>query len=106
MVEIPLQQLPAQSLITILDDQNVGISLYQRYDRLYMDVSLDETTIAAGCVCLNGVPIIQNATDFTGVLMFFDTLGESAPRWDGLGEDGRYMLVYLNAAEAEEYALV
>ena len=51
MLEIPLQALPAQSFITILDEQNVEISLYQRFDRLYMDVTRDETLIAAGCGC-------------------------------------------------------
>ena len=106
MLEIPLQQLPAQSFITILDEQNVEISLYQRYDRLYMDVTLDETQIAAGCVCLNYVPVIQHETDFRGALIFADTLGDTAPQWDGLGENGRYVLFYLTQTEAEEYGFV
>ena len=47
---IPLQTLPAQSFITILEEQNVEIALYQRYNRLYADVTLDETPIATGCI--------------------------------------------------------
>jgi len=106
MLEISLQALPAQSFITILNEQNVEISLYQRFDRLYMDVTLDETLIAAGCVCLNYVSVIQHETDFRGALIFADTAGDTAPQWDGLGEGGRYVLFYLTEDEAEEYGFV
>lgn len=106
MLQIPLTQTPAQSLITILNEQNVELSVYQRYDRLYMDVTLDDTVIASGCLCQNGVSAIQHATDFSGALVFVDTLGDTAPQWDGLGEDGRYALMYLDPAEAAEYGLV
>lgn len=102
MLEIPLQTLPAQSFVTILGEQNVEISLYQRYDRLYMDVTLDETQIAAGCICLDAVSIIQHATPFSGVLIFIDTLGNEPPQWNGLGGDSpRWVLYYLTATEAE-----
>ena len=107
MLEIPLQTLPAQSFITILEEQNVEIALYQRYNRLYADVTLDETPIATGCICLNNTPIIQHATSFSGVLMFIDTLGNEPPQWDGLGGDSpRGVLVYLTAAEAVENGIV
>ena len=106
MLEIPLQQLPAQSFTVILDEQNVEISLYQRFDRLYMDVTLDESVIAAGCVCLNYIPVIQHETDFRGALVFADTLGDTAPQWDGLGDGGRYVLFYLTQDEAEDYGFV
>ena len=103
MLTIPLQNLPAQSFITILDEQNVEISLYQRYDRLYMDVTLDETQIAAGCICLDAVSIIQHATPFAGALMFIDTLGDEPPQWDGLGGDApRWVLCYFDATEADD----
>ena len=102
MLEIPLQTLPAQSFITILEEQNVEIALYQRYNRLYADVTLDETPIATGCICLNNTPIIQHATSFSGVLMFIDTLGNEPPQWDGLGGDSpRWVLYYLTATEAK-----
>ena len=102
MLEIPLQTLPAQSFVTILGEQNVEISLYQRYNRLYMDVTLDETQIAAGCICLDAVSIIQHATPFSGVLIFIDTLGNEPPQWNGLGGDSpRWVLYYLTATEAE-----
>lgn len=106
MLEIPIQQLPAQSFITILDEQNVEISLYQRFNRLYMDVSLDENVIASGCVCLNYVSVIQHKTAFRGALIFADTLGDTAPQWDGLGDGGRYVLFYLTQDEAEDYGFI
>lgn len=107
MRTIPLQDLPAQSLITILDGQNVGLSIYQRHDRLYLDLTLDESVIATGYVCLDAVPVIQQSTDFRGVLMFVDMLGNEPPQWDGIGgDDPRWILVYLTAAEAAENALV
>lgn len=102
MLIIPLQNLPAQSFVTILGEQNVEISLYQRYDRLYMDVTLDETQIAAGCICLDAQSIIQHSTPFSGVLMFIDTLGNEPPQWNGLGGDSpRWVLYYLTATEAK-----
>lgn len=107
MQVLPLADLPSQSFISILDNQNAGISLYQRHDRLYMDVSLDETVIAAGCVCLDAMPIVQQSTAFRGVLVFIDTLGNEPPQWDGIGgDDPRWVLVYLTDAEAAENALV
>lgn len=104
---IPLQTLPAQSFITILEEQNVEISLYQRYNRLYADVTLDETPIATGCICLNNAPIIQHTSDFSGVLAFVDTLGDEPPQWEGIGGDSpRWVLVYLTAAEVVENGIV
>lgn len=107
MIRIPLQTLPAQSFITILEAQNVEIALYQRYNRLYADVTLDETPIATGCICLNNAPIIQHTSDFSGVLAFVDTLGDEPPQWGGIGGDSpRWVLVYLTAAEAVENGIV
>lgn len=103
---IPLQTLPAQSFITILDEQNVEISVYQRFDRLYMDISLDDAPIATGCICLNNQPVIQQSTPFIGQLVFIDTLGDTAPQWDGIGGDeARYQLLYLTPLEASAYGL-
>ena len=107
MLEIPLQTLPAQSFITILGEQNVEISVYQRFDRLYADISLDDSPIATGCICQNGVPVIQQTTPFAGALIFADTQGDAPPQWDGIGGDSpRWVLLYLTAAEAAEYGYV
>lgn len=98
MMEIPLITTPAQQLQVILDDQECTISVYQRNQRLYLDLDVDATRIVTGAVCLEGVCVVQRAQAlFKGSLHFVDMQGRAAPEWAGLGE--RWRLVYASVGE-------
>lgn len=98
MLEIPLIAYPNRSLQVILDGQECGIALYQRGERLYMDMDVGATRVITGAVCLDAVSIIQRAQSvFAGSLIFVDTQGNEAPEWHGLGT--RWRLLYISAGE-------
>ncbi len=103
MIQVPLGQIPAQTLYIILGDQNCTISVYWRQGRLYLDLSVDDVLICEGTICQNMADIVQSPSpDFSGTLAFFDLEGDHAPEWEGLhtGQDGRFVLVYLDSGEA------
>ena len=99
MTEIPLQAIPSQELQVILDGQNCTISLYWRWWKTYCDLLVDSEPVFTGAVCQNLQWINQSPSIlFSGGLIFVDTLGGEAPRWDGLGD--RWRLLYFDADEA------
>ena len=101
MVEIPLQPIPAQEVQVILGGQNCTLSVYWRWGKLYADLLVDSEPIFAGCICQNLQWVNQSPSPvFSGGLIFVDSLGEDAPRWDGLGT--RWALLYLDAEEAAD----
>ena len=99
MVEIPLQPIPAQEVQVILDGQNCTLSVYWRWWKLYADLLVDSEPVFTSAMCQNLQRVNQSPSAlFSGVLMFVDSLGEEAPRWEGLGT--RWTLLYLDADEA------
>ena len=101
MVEIPLQPIPAQELQCILDAQNCTLRLYWRFWKLYADLLVDSEPVFTGAVCQNRQWVNQSpSAEFSGGLIFVDSLGDEAPRWDGLGS--RWSLLYLDADEAKD----
>lgn len=101
MVEIPLQQIPAQELQIILDDQNCTLRFYWRWWKLYADLLVDSEPVFSGFICQNRQWVNQSPSlIFAGGLIFVDELGDEAPRWDGLGD--RWHLLYFTADEASD----
>jgi len=103
MQQIPLSQIPAQTLSVTLAGQSCTLSIYWRQARLYLDLSVGPTVICVGAVCQNRADVLQSKSpDFTGTLHFFDLQGERPPQWEQLytGTDGRFVLYYV--AEGEE----
>jgi hypothetical protein len=98
MQTIPLQQVPSQTLQTVLNGQNVSISVYTRSTGLYVDTSVNGVPTSAGVIAMNQVPVVPtNYLGFAGNLLFTDTQGTEDPTYTGLGS--RFLLVYLTAAE-------
>ena len=101
MVEIPLQPIPAQEVQVILGGQNCTLSVYWRWGKLYADLLVDSEPIFTGAVCQNLQWVNQSPSPvFSGGLIFVDSLGREAPRWDGLGS--RWSLLYLDSEEAKD----
>jgi len=98
---LPVKQEPNQRFSVVLDDQNCTFELFQRYDRLYANVYVDDSAIITGALCLDAVPVVQVATTkFSGFLCFIDSLGNDAPQWEGLGD--RWQLVFASAQEVAQ----
>lgn len=98
MQSIPLQPIPSQSVMVILNDQNCNIAIYQKSTGVYCDLAINGVVIWTCAVCLNNTPICAyEYIPFVGKLLFFDTQGDSDPDYTGF--DDRYMLYYLEPGE-------
>lgn len=85
MQQIPLNQIPAQTLRVMLADQPCVISVYWRQARLYLDLSVGAKPICRGAVCQNRADIVQTKSqNFAGTLHFLDLEGDSPPLWNQL----------------------
>lgn len=106
MEEIPLLAIPNQQVLVTLDGQDCTIHVYQRGDRLYLDLALDGDDLRFGAVCLPGVNIGGEPYPFSGYLIFTDELSDpkkqQPPQYTELGT--RYHLYYATNEEAEEIA--
>jgi len=93
MLIIPTEPNPGYTFRTRLNDQDVGLRIYQKSTGLYIDVILDTVAIVTGVLCRNRVITIrQEYLGFEGDLVFVDTQGNEDPYYTGLGE--RFKLVY------------
>ena len=98
MIRIYPSALPAQTFYVVLDGQYCTMSLYQKSERLYMDLAVGASDVFKGAICLNGADIVQSpSTSFSGSLHFFDRRGNSPPHWSGLAD--RFMLIYVGNDE-------
>lgn len=99
-VTIPLQPVANQVFNVLLDGQYCTIGLYSRNGHLFMNLAVDDTNVFLNSLCVNMNSIAQfNTHLFKGMLMFFDTLGKSAPHYSELGT--RYKLFYYSEADLE-----
>jgi len=99
MIAIPLQSIPAQAFNVSLGGQSCRISLYQKGDFFFMDLTANNVTVVQGRMVLNSVWIVRYAyLGLVGDLVMFDTMGANdSPTYDGLG--ARYQLYYLTPDE-------
>lgn len=95
---IPLAATPNQTLKAVLGGQYATIRLYTTTVGLFIDVSVDESPIVQGVLCLNQNRLIRYAyLGFIGDLVFVDTQGSQDPDYSELGS--RYHLLYLSPGE-------
>lgn len=93
--EIPLQDVPAQTLGVILGTQPVQITLRQLSTGLYIQVQVNGAEVVGLVLCQNLNRVVRNAyLGFSGDLAFYDNTGAGEdPAFDGLGE--RFQLFWL-----------
>ncbi len=102
MQTVPLQPVPSQSAQVVLGGQNCSITVYQKTQGCFVDISVGGVDIVVGILALDAVPLVcREYTGFIGNLLFIDTQGSDDPSYEGLGS--RWNLVYLTA---EEYGLI
>lgn len=95
MQQIPLLDVPSQTLNVTLSGQYTTLNIWSRTTGMYMDVYVNNALIIASVICQNLNPIVRNAyLGYLGDFLFFDTQGTSDPRSPGLGS--RYLLIYVS----------
>lgn len=71
---IPLQQIPNQTLTSVVNNQIINLNLYTSNKYLFCDLYLNKILIQPGIKCNQGVYLNQYVSDFVGYLFFWDTL--------------------------------
>ena len=90
---IPITAVAAQTFTIQLNGQSCSISLSQKNNGLYFDMTVNGNSCVNSVLCLNLVGLIRETYyGFSGQLAFFDTQGTNDPYYTGLGS--RYQLVY------------
>ena len=98
MLQIPLQDVPAQLVKVSLSSQSCQINIYQNSYGLFCDLSVGNIPIISGVICQNLNRIVRDLyLGFVGDLVFNDTQGASDPTSPGLGT--RYVLLYLTPTD-------
>lgn len=99
MLQIPIQDVPSQTLNVNLANQAVTLKIYQKSTGLFVDVYVSGALVAAGALAREAVPLVREAyRGLVGDLVFFDTQeGGLDPQLGGLGT--RWVLNYLEAGE-------
>lgn len=103
MLVIPIQPVPSQQVLCVLDGQNCQISIYLRGSNIYVDLNSDGVNRCLACLAHNAVALDScNAWDgFLGNLYFIDTQGKDDPEYTGFNT--RWFLVYLFPDEIPKF---
>ncbi|WP_017133253.1 hypothetical protein, partial [Pseudomonas agarici] len=73
MKVVPLSATPSQTFAAVLGGQNCTFRIYQKSTGMFLDLSIDQTKILTGVLCLNLVNIVQQEyLGFVGGLFFMD----------------------------------
>lgn len=97
---LPIQALPNQSFTIRLGGYTWGIAIKTVRSGTVVDVSRDNDTIVSGAAAVAGFPILPYQYMEAGNFIF-STQNEEIPNWESFGVTQD--LVYLTAAELEEY---
>lgn len=90
---IPTLAKAAQVLTTVIGDQRIAVSLRERAFGLFADVVVNGSPVVSGVPAQNLNTLIKGAyVGFSGNLLFYDKMGDSAPNFAGLGD--RFALIY------------
>lgn len=99
MIVVPLQPIPAQTFNVTLNGQACTISLYQKGEYFFMDLSVNGAPVRQCQMVLNRVWFVRYTyLGFVGDLVMFDTQGSAeTASYAGLGS--RFQLYYLTPDE-------
>lgn len=98
MLTIPIEDVFSQTVKARLGGQACTIEIYQKSDRVYCDLKVNNELIVGGVHCHDVNRIVRDPyLGFEGDLIFMDTEGWQDPVSPGLGT--RFLLIYLSADE-------
>lgn len=91
--QIPLQQVPNQSVSCVLGDQACVIEIRLLGENLFLSLSKDSTPICQNVLLVDRSAIVRAAyTGFIGDLIVLDRFGQENPDWQQWGD--RFVLLY------------
>lgn len=98
---VPLQAVPNQTVVVLLNGQVTQLNVYSKGENLYMDVLVNNILVIGGVICENLNRIVRSLyLGFQGDFIFIDNQGDADPVYTGLGgADARYSLAYLSPAD-------
>jgi hypothetical protein len=103
---IPLRDVPNQSILTTLSNQQVQLNIYQKRTGLFMDLYSSNALVLGGIYCVNQTFCVINVyLGFVGDFMWVDLQAQNANPEAGLGIGSRFQLVYLAPADIPSTAL-
>jgi hypothetical protein len=92
---VPLAYTASQRLTIRLGGQVCQITVRQRTLGVFLSLAVSNVPVVDSVLCLNGTLIVRDAyLGFVGDLAFYDKLGVQDPDYTGLGDDGRFFLIY------------
>ena len=92
-IQVPLQQIPAQTVALSLNGQNCAITLREFNGRQYFSLTLNGVTICSNVLLQTNSSIINAAyTGFIGDFVVIDMNGTDAPIYTGWNT--RWVLSY------------
>lgn len=92
---IPLANVPYQTFSITLGGQRCKITIYQKAEGLFLDLSVSQVQIVTAMICRDRINLLRYPyMGFIGNLAFIDTQGTNDPDYTGF--DSRYVLVYLS----------
>ncbi len=104
MQQISLQPVPSQQTQVVLGGQSCTLSIYVKYQCMFLDLSVGGTPIAYAIQCKSGVSLVPTSyLGFTGWLIFLDTQGSADPQYMELGT--RWVLLYLDQGDLATYGI-
>lgn len=103
MLVIPIQPVPSQQVLCVLDGQNCQISIYLRGSKIFVDLNSNGENMCLASLAHNAVALDScNSWDgFLGNLYFIDTQGNDDPQYTGFNT--RWFLVYLFPDELPKF---
>lgn len=94
MLRIPIIAAPSQKLTVTLGGRQCQITISQKYDSVFVDLTADSVPVLRGAIARDRVDMIRHKyLPFSGKLVFVDTQGTDDPTWQTMGT--RFKLVYL-----------
>jgi hypothetical protein len=98
MFTIDLKPIPNQRAQFVADGQQYDIRVFAIDDLMYMDVSLNGTTVITSCQCLAGQQVVPyDYLEALGGNFIFNTASGSNPQYANFG--GADILLYATNAE-------
>lgn len=92
-IQVPLQQIPAQTVGVSLNGQNCAITLRDINDRQYLSLTLNGVAICDNILLQTNSSIINASyTGFIGDFVVIDLNGTDAPLYTGW--ESRWLLNY------------
>lgn len=98
MQYIELQQIPSQEFNIVLAEQNCKIKIYQKDNKTFSSLYIDDIVIWEGVLVhsfVNFKPF--NYLNFKGVLVFIDLFGVDDPNFNDYNT--RFQLIYMSDEE-------